>query len=108
MDRQDAKDARIGRSPPVRWTRWRPRSCEPPTAVAYKDRSVGEMRPDFPVAERLIVELQTVDPVAPVHLAQALSYLEATRLRLALVINFSVPVLLRGVRRVVLFAPPSL
>jgi PD-(D/E)XK nuclease superfamily len=36
---------------------------------------------------------------APVHLAQALSYLKATQLGLALVINFNVPVLLRGVRR---------
>ena len=80
---------------------------QPPIAVAYKDRFVGEMRPDFLVAQRLIVELKTVDPLAPVHLAQALSYLKATRLRLALVINFNVPVLLRGVRRVVLFAPPS-
>jgi len=81
---------------------------QPPIAVAYKGRFVGEMRPDFLVAQRLIVELKTVDQLAPVHLAQALSYLRATRLRLALVINFNVPVLLRGVRRVVLFTPPSL
>ncbi len=68
---------------------------------------MGEMRPDFLVARCLIVELKTVDHLAPVHLAQALSYLKATQLRLALVINFNVPVLLRGVRRVVLFAPRS-
>jgi hypothetical protein len=43
----------------------------------------------------------------PVHLAQALSYLRATRLRLALVIHFNVPALPRGVRRVLFFAPPS-
>jgi GxxExxY protein len=67
-----------------------------PITVAYKGRSVGEMRPDFLVAERLIVELKTVDHLGPVHLAQALSYLKATWLRLALVINFNVPVLLRG------------
>jgi GxxExxY protein len=77
---------------------------QPPIAVAYKDRFVGEMRPDFLVAQRLIVELKTVDQLAPVHLAQALSCLKATRLRLALVINFNVPVLLRGVRGVVLLA----
>ena len=80
---------------------------QPPIAVAYKDRAVGEMRPDFLVAHCLIVELKTVDHLAPVHLSQALSYLKATPLRLALVINFNVPVLLRGVRRVVLFAPRS-
>src|ERR1019366_10396971 len=41
---------------------------QPPIAVAYKDRFVGEMRPDFLVEQRLIVELKTVDPLAPVHL----------------------------------------
>jgi GxxExxY protein len=81
---------------------------QPPVAVAYKDRSVGEMRPDFLVAQRLIVELKTVDQLAPVHLAQALSYLKATGLQLALVVNFNVPVLLRGVRRVVLSPQSSL
>jgi len=81
---------------------------QPSFGVAYKDRFLGEMRPDFLVAQRLIVEVKTVNQLAPIHLAQALSYLKATRLPLALVINFNVPVLLRGVRRVVVFAPPSL
>jgi len=79
---------------------------QPAVTVAYKDRIVGEMRPDFLVAQRVIVELKTVDELAPIHLAQALSYLKATQLWLALVINFNVPVLLRGVRRVVLGPPP--
>jgi GxxExxY protein len=74
---------------------------QPSIAVVYKDRLLGELRPDLIVADRLIVELKTVDRLAPIHLAQALSYLKATRLPLALVINFNVPVLLRGVRRVV-------
>jgi len=81
---------------------------QPPIAVVYKDRLVGDMRPDLLVARRLIVELKTVDQLGSIHLAQALSYLKATQLPLALVINFNVPVLLRGVRRVVLRAPPSL
>jgi hypothetical protein len=60
------------------------------------------------VEQRLIIELKTVDQLAPIHLAQALSYLKAAQLPLALVINFNVPVLLRGVRRVVLCTPSSL
>jgi GxxExxY protein len=78
---------------------------QPAMVVVYKDHVVGDVRPDVLVAERLIVELKTVDRLAPIHLAQALSYLKATQLPLALVINFNVPVLLRGVRRVVLLAP---
>ena len=62
---------------------------------------VGELRPDLLVARCLIVELKTADHLAPIHLAQALSYLKATHLPLALVIHFNVPVLLRGVRRAV-------
>ncbi len=42
-----------------------------------------------------------MDPIAPIHFAQATSYLKAIGLPLALVIHVNVPVLLRGVRRVV-------
>jgi GxxExxY protein len=80
---------------------------QPAVAIQYKDQIVGEARPDLLVAARLIVELKTVDALAPIHLAQALSYLKATALPLALVVNFNVPVLLRGVRRVVRTASPS-
>jgi GxxExxY protein len=78
---------------------------QPSIVVAYKGRVAGELRPDLLVGGRLIVELKTVDRLAPIHLAQALSYLKATQLPLALIINFNVPVLLHGVRRVVRSAP---
>ncbi|WP_394838490.1 GxxExxY protein [Pendulispora rubella] len=71
-------------------------------AVSYKGNLVGEARLDLLVADRLVVELKAVDAFNAVHAAQTLSYLKATRLPLALLINFNVPVLLRGVRRVVL------
>lgn len=70
-------------------------------AVAFKGVPIGAMRLDLVVDERLVVELESVEALAPVQLAQALSYLRATGLQLALVINFNVPVLLRGVRRVI-------
>jgi hypothetical protein len=92
MDRQDAKDARD----------WE----EPAGELDAVASSV--LQACVEVHRVPIVELKTVDLLSPVHLAQALSYLKATWLRLALVINFNVPVLLRGIRRVVLFAPPSL
>ncbi|HEX3770545.1 MAG TPA: GxxExxY protein [Polyangiaceae bacterium] len=75
-------------------------------AVSYKNQFLGDMRLDFLVARCLVVELKSVDQLAPVHFAQTLSYLKATRLPLALLINFNVPVLLRGVRRVVSGLPP--
>jgi GxxExxY protein len=74
---------------------------QPVVPVVYKQRVVGDTRPDLLVEGCLVVELKAVDRLAPIHLAQAMSYLKATRLPLALVVNFNVPVLLRGVRRVV-------
>jgi GxxExxY protein len=70
--------------------------------VDYKGHGVGEGRMDLLVDRVLVVELKAVDRLTDVHVSQAISYLKATRLPLALLINFDVPVLMRGVRRVVL------
>jgi GxxExxY protein len=54
------------------------------------------------VADRLIVELKAVEIVHPIHHAQKLNYLKATRLQLGLLINFNVETLRDGVKRLVL------
>lgn len=68
--------------------------------VTYKQREVGAGRLDLLVERCVVVELKAVDQLHELHVAQALSYLKGTGLSLALLINFKVPVLLRGVRRV--------
>lgn len=68
----------------------------------YKDRQVGIGRLDLIVGDKLIVELKAVDLLAPIHMAQVLSYLKATGLSLGLLINFNVPILKEGIKRVVL------
>jgi GxxExxY protein len=68
--------------------------------VMYKQREVGAGRLDLLVERCVVVELKAVDQLHELHVAQALAYLKGTGLTLALVINFKVPVLLRGVRRV--------
>ncbi|PJF39304.1 MAG: GxxExxY protein, partial [Phototrophicales bacterium] len=50
----------------------------------------------------LIIELKAVEELEPVHQAQLISYLKATNLKLGLLINFNVPILKRGIKRVVL------
>lgn len=70
--------------------------------VAYNEIPVGEGRLDFLVGGCLIVELKAVDGLGPIHKAQVISYLKATRLRLGLVINFNVPTLKNGLQRVIL------
>ena len=46
--------------------------------------------------------LKAVKALAPIHWVQVRSYLKATGCLLGLLINFNVPVLLRGVRRIIL------
>jgi len=70
--------------------------------VQYKDHLVGQARLDLLVNDELVVELKAVDTLLPIHKAQVLSYLRATQRRLGLLINFNVPVLMRGVQRVIL------
>jgi GxxExxY protein len=78
-----------------------PFARQSPISVVYKNTIVTEARIDLLVADRLIVELKAVAELAPIHTAQVISYLKAASLPLALLINFNVPVLLRGVRRVI-------
>jgi GxxExxY protein len=70
-------------------------------AVPYKDIQIPGQRLDLLVGGRLIVELKCVDEFAPIHEAQLLSYLKATRLRLGLLLNFKTQVLKDGIKRMV-------
>ena len=70
-------------------------------AVEYKGISVGEGRTDLLVDDVLIVELKAVTAFAPIHTAQAISYLKAMKKDLALLINFNVHFLKDGIKRVV-------
>ncbi len=70
--------------------------------IDYKSRKVGKGRVDLLVEDVLIVELKTVESFTPLHFAQTISYLKATKKKLALLINFNVPVLKEGIKRVIL------
>lgn len=71
-------------------------------AVNYKGAKVGEGKLDFLVGNSLIVELKAVENLAPIHEAQVISYLKMTGHPLALLINFNVPLLKNGIRRIIL------
>ena len=73
-----------------------------PVSLDYKGHKVGEGRLDFLIGKKLLVELKAVETLILVHKAQAISYLKATGLHLALLINFNVPVLRVGIQRIVL------
>jgi GxxExxY protein len=73
-----------------------------PIGVSYKGDLIGEARLDLMVDDCLVVEVKAVDLLAPIHKAQLISYLRATTLQLGLLLNFNVPQLLQGMKRVVL------
>ncbi len=76
-----------------------------PMGVDYKGRAVGQGRLDLLVGGKLIVELKAVDALAPIHTAQVMSYLKTLKLPLGLLMNFNVPLLKHGIKRVVLSCP---
>ena len=58
--------------------------------IYYKDLTdpIGTRRADFIVEDKVLVELKAVIELEDVHLAQALNYLKAYKLKIGLLINF--------------------
>jgi GxxExxY protein len=54
---------------------------------------------DMLVDGQVVVELKSVDALAPIHDAQLLTYLRLTGCKVGLLINFNVPVVKDGIRR---------
>lgn len=73
-----------------------------PVPVNYKSHTVGQARVDFLVGDSVVLELKALEILLPIHTAQVISYLKATRCAVGLLINFDVPALRDGIRRVVL------
>ena len=57
--------------------------------ITYKGELIGNYIADFVVDGKLIVEIKAVSRLSSVHQAQAMHYLAATGLRLALLLNFA-------------------
>jgi GxxExxY protein len=66
----------------------------------YKGVRISEHRPDLVVADRVIVEVKSVERLHPIHLAQMVTYLKVTGKRTGLLLNFNSPLLKHGIRRV--------
>jgi GxxExxY protein len=71
-----------------------------PLPIVYKAVQLEcGYRIDFIIEERLVVELKTVEKLLPIHDAQLLTYLKLSGIRIGLLMNFNVPVLKNGLRR---------
>ena len=68
--------------------------------VQYKDRRIQGQRLDLLVRKEVVVEVKSLRFVPEVATAQVLSYLKATKLKRALLINFGVRRLKDGIKRI--------
>lgn len=74
-----------------------------PLPVVYKGVHLDcGYRLDVLVEGSVIVELKTVDQLLSIHEAQLLTYLRLTGIHTGLLLNFNVPALRRGIKRMVL------
>ena len=71
--------------------------------VKYKGLALDcAYRMDFVVEDGLVLELKSVDTLLPIHEAQLLTCLRLARLKTGLLVNFNVPLLRQGIKRLVL------
>ena len=69
--------------------------------IYYKGTQLdGSYRIDLLVENEVVVEIKSVETPLPVHYAQLLSYLRLADKRLGLFINFNVPVVVKGIKRI--------
>lgn len=70
--------------------------------VIWKDRKMEiGFRADLIVENKVIIELKSVEIIAPVHPKQLLTYLRITGLKLGLLINFNEKLIKDGIKRIV-------
>ena len=68
--------------------------------IEYKGVNLNHAyRMDIVVPNKLIVELKACESLEPIHDAQLLTYLKLSGIKVGLLINFNVPVLKEGIKR---------
>jgi len=76
---------------------------QPSLPLIYKGERVGDdLRLDFVVQHKVVVELKAVAQLEVIHEAQLLTYMKLTKCRVGLLINFNVSTLKQGLKRMVL------
>jgi GxxExxY protein len=79
-----------------------PFEYEKPLPLVYKgEKLYCGYQMDLVVENAIIVELKSCEKLAPIHEAQLLTYLKLSDLKLGLLLNFNVPVMREGIKRIV-------
>jgi GxxExxY protein len=70
--------------------------------IRYKDKTLDlNFRLDILVEHNIILELKSVEKLLPIHKAQLISYLKLSGHHLGFLINFNVPLIKNGIKRIV-------
>ena len=70
--------------------------------IEYKGVKLdGGYRMDIVVDGLVALEIKSVDALLPIHDAQLLTYLKLSRMKLGMLLNFNVPVMKQGIKRLV-------
>lgn len=73
-----------------------------PMPLIYKEvKQDVAYRIDLLVENKVIIEIKSLENLAPVHFSQTLTYLKLSNLKLALLINFNTTILRSGIHRIV-------
>jgi GxxExxY protein len=73
-----------------------------PLPVKYRDKLLEcGYRLDIIVENQVILEIKAIEGILPIHHAQLLTYLKLSEIKAGLLINFCVPVLKDGIKRMV-------
>jgi GxxExxY protein len=59
-------------------------------------------RIDLLIENQIILEIKSVDEIIPIHKAQLMTYLKLSRLKLGLLLNFNVPDMKAGLKRILM------
>ena len=79
-----------------------PHEREKVVIVKYRDTSVGSHRLDFVIRNCIIIELKAVRMLEPVHSAQIMAYMKASKIRVGLLMNLCSGTFKEGIKRIVL------
>ena len=71
----------------------------PITYKGIKFESAYKM--DLVVEDAIVIEIKAIEEMLPIHSAQLLTYLKSSNKRVGLLINFNVPILKTGLKRIV-------
>jgi len=73
-----------------------------PLPINYKGiKFESAYRMDLVVEDAIVIEIKATEEMLPVHSAQLLTYLKSSNKRVGLLINFNVPILKNGLKRIV-------